>query len=623
MQLFLLPIGLLALLVAADDAPPSDDLLNNRNGTSPCDMMENFLNNCNNSRARDEDEDDGTNFTRLTPTACSCTNMYFNLWNACVWTKTHLLNTTYESLQQKCGEASHNVTTLESPPAGYPEWACQEPSSNGTFNIVAAIETANATRPRKWSSLQIVLPILVGLIVAAGLALCFFFYRRRKMSSRQNSRRPWMQTTGNRPRFQFPTFSSATMVRELNRSSSWSIDEQNEGLDEYQFVSYPASLQGSSASGHVRLSSSSSATHPPGPPMLAIPAGKKPPVWSWPGKSIWKGPLQRVQLLSYAIPQPWRSTRRVPVKNIPSYTKFRVDASDSDSPLSRHPHTGSLLSRPERSRTNLNNETIFEREAEEDSSDSDEEALPLIPQGHSPLNHSAGPQPSTVAIAPTAGTESAPPNSSQRPARNTPPSSAPPRTPLPPPPPPPQQLPAQRSNPTPGPTSPSSPQQSAIRIQLSQASLPPAPTAPPPPPPPTVPRRSPRTPRTPLPGQPSSLPPLPSPPLPSPALSPGRQLPPPPSNPVPQTPRQTPRHRLSSDGGSSVRSLPFTPTPLYVRGAPPAPIEVLEPSTNETPPHSAPPYVRQPSLDHSHSPVVSATSPEAARSIRRLPLPPG
>jgi hypothetical protein len=200
-------------------------------------------------------------------------------------------------------------------------------------------------------------------------------------------------------------------------------------LDEYQFVSYPASLQGSQVSGHVRLSSSSSGSHLPGPPLLEIPAEKTTPVWTWPGKKIWKAPLQSAQQLGTSIPRPWR--KRVTVKSVPSYMKFRVDAADSDSPLSRHPHAESLLGRAGRSRTTLHNETIFERENEHDS-DSDEEVLPLMPQEHSRSNHDAEPPANTVLlISPTAG-ESL--GSSQRGAR-TPPATAPPSIPLPLPPP--------------------------------------------------------------------------------------------------------------------------------------------------------------------------------------------
>ncbi|KAJ7498698.1 hypothetical protein FB451DRAFT_1202755 [Mycena latifolia] len=621
----LLPIGLLALLVAAGDHPQSSDdveSLNNKHGMSPCDMQEFFLNSCTNSRARDDSDDDDTNSTRVTPTTCTCTNLFFNLWSACIFTKTRLQNSTLPlcgSLEQKCAQASINITTEPPPPAAgtYPVWAyTQLPSSNGTFDPVAAIETASGSQSRKWTTIQIVVPIIVGLAVAAGFIVWFFVYRRRKILDRQHGRRPWMQTAGNRPRFQFPTMSSATKVRELNRTSSWSIDERDEDLEEYQFVSRPASLQGSQVSGHVRLSSSSSGTHPPVPTMLQIPTGNTTPVRTWPGKSLWKGPLQSVRRLSESIPRPWKSTRRVIVKNIPSYTKFRVDGSDSDSPLSQRHKQESLLGRTAE-RSNLNHETIFERE-DEDDSDSDTEGFPLIPQEHSRSNHDAEPPPAlpppAQVVAPPAvnppilpisrspGVESSPvSNGSPRTPRQMPPSSTPPSIPLPPPP----QARPQPSQPTP-PSAPTSPT-SQVRLQRPYPSFPPAPRAPPPPPPPVS--KSPRSPRSPL----SNFLPFSSP-----AIAPARILPPPPSNPVPPQPRSRP----TSDSGASVRSLPMTPTPPYVRAARPAPIEVVdEPQTTNTPPHSAPPYVTRPSQDYSHSPAIPARSPP--RSVRRLPLPPG
>ncbi|KAJ7752733.1 hypothetical protein DFH07DRAFT_516629 [Mycena maculata] len=619
MQLQLLPIGLLALLVsvaAQADPQPSADVLNNENGMTPCEMQESWQNSCNNSRLRARDDNDENNNDTSPPrlpavTPCTCTNLYFNLWSACLYTKTGLANTTLpvcENVIQACAQSSLNITS-EPPPSTtggtYPVWAYNElPASNDTFDLAAAIEAASATQPRKWTAIQIVLPIIV-VILAALIGVGYCIYRRRKI---EKSRRAWM-TTGDRPRFHFPTISSAHKVRPLGRSSSWSIDEQQEDLEEYQFVSYPASLQGSHVSGHVRLSSSSSGTTP-GPPTLKIPAHQAPPLRAWPGKAMWKGPLQSARQLRDSIPRPW--SKRVTVKSVPGYGKFRVDASDSDSPLSQHPHEESLLGHTGRSRTNLHNEAVFEREDDEDS-DTEAEALPLIPEQHSHLNHDAEP-PSALLSSRSPEAESLSKSTGSHPSRQIPPSTSPPRTPLPPPPPPHQQQQRQEvPTPRPDPTSPAAVTiSSGPRIQRPHPAFPPAPTAPPPPLP-TVARRSPRTPRTPLPPQPNDLPPLPS--SPSPALSPGRQLPPPPSRPPP-------RQLSTGSDGSSVRSLPSTPTPPYDRHHPPTPIRILDRPENDAPPNSAPPYIQRPSQDYSHSPVIVASPPATARSVRRLPLPP-
>ncbi|KAJ7368550.1 hypothetical protein DFH08DRAFT_28470 [Mycena albidolilacea] len=460
----LLPIGLLALLVASqvDDQYP-DDVLNNKHGKTPCEMQDMFLNSSSCSlQARDDNDGDMT----ITPSRCTCTNVFFNLWSACVYTKTHLNQSLppCESFQQKCVQASIDVTT-NAPQSDtmYPGWVFMElPPANGTFSLVGAVESADGLQPRNWTTIQIVVPILVGLAVGvAGVFLGFFIYRRRRNANRE---RPWMQTTGNRPRFQFPTWSSRQKVRELNRSTSWSIDQGEEELQEYQFVSYPASLQGSRASGHVRLSSSSSIQA--GPPPLKIPSDQKPPVWTWPGKSIWKGPLQSARQLGDSIPRPWRSTKRVNVKNIPGYNKFRVDGADSDSPLSQRPHTESLLGHTGRSRTNLHQETIFEGENDDDS-DSDEEALPFIPQEHSRSNHDAEPPTNAVLyISPASGTgrESPGDSNGSRIPRQIPPAGAPPSIPLPLLPP----VPTQRPQPPPPPALTSS-QQPPVATQVSKS----------------------------------------------------------------------------------------------------------------------------------------------------------
>ncbi|KAF7352598.1 hypothetical protein MVEN_01225300 [Mycena venus] len=459
----LLSIGLFALLVASqDDGQPSDGVLNNMDGKTPCDMKEMFVQSCLPPQARDDNDPDTTPTPPPSPTPCICTNVFFNLWSACVYiTHGNASLPVCESLQQNCTQASIDITTKPfQSNASYPKWVYMDLPANGTFNLAAAVESADGSQSHKWTTIQVVVPIIVFVVVVA-LGVGFFLYRRRRHANRQ---RPWMQTTGNRPRFHFPTLSSLQRVRELDRSSSWSIEEREEGLQEYQFVSYPSSLQGSRASGHVRLSSSSSGTLP-GPPPLKIPSEKnKAPVWTWPGKSIWKGPLQSVQQLGDSIPRPWRATKRVAVKNIPGYRKFRVDGADSDSPLSQRPHAQSLLGHPERSRTNLHNETIFERENED--SDSDEEGLPLIAQEHSRSNHDAEP-PANAArmISPPSGRESpGESNSSQRTARQkVPPASSPPRIPLPLPPPTPTQRP---------PPSPASSQQQPISVDISLGTSP-------------------------------------------------------------------------------------------------------------------------------------------------------
>lgn len=72
-------------------------------------------------------------------------NIYFNLWSACFYTTTRLVNSSLpscESLEQQCAQASINITTAEPQPEGnYPGWAYTVlPSSNLTFDFSAAIE---------------------------------------------------------------------------------------------------------------------------------------------------------------------------------------------------------------------------------------------------------------------------------------------------------------------------------------------------------------------------------------------------------------------------------------------------------------------------------------------------
>ncbi|KAJ7227283.1 hypothetical protein GGX14DRAFT_418904 [Mycena pura] len=635
-----LQIGLLVLLVAAQaSAKSSDDVFNNAQGQSPCAMKDKFLDTCTTSRRRD-DGNTNSSIQPPPPTQCTCTNVFFNLWSVCTYTKSDDNNFTSAALppceawMQPCQQASINITTMQQDSnSPYPKWAFMELPSNGTFDFTAAIESTKAPH---WTTAQILLPILVGLAVAVTFSLCLFFVICRRRRAKHE--RPWMRTDGNRARFQFPTISSVTKVRELDRSNSWNIDERESPLDEYQFVSYPNSIQGSHVGGHVRLSSSSSGTNLPGPPPLKIPPGKTEPVRAWPGKAIWKGPLQSARMLRETLPLPWRSAKRVAVKNVPSYNKFRVDAPDSDSPLSQRTHV-SLLGGPGRSRSNLHNETIFEED-----SDSDTEDLPLIQKpSHGDAEPSPGPTDNVMWVPPARPNQT---NAAQRSPRQIPPSKSPPNVPLPSPPPPPPTRIAQRPPPTPpSVNTPLSPPQSTGRRSRTVPAFPPAPTSPPPPRP-SIPSRSPRAPRTPLPPQNTVPPPLPvtSPPrrtVPPPLLLASPPHPPPLLALAPSTDAAIPlvRTHARSDSGS-VRSLPMTPTrsdsssmrlpttptPPYVRGAPPTPNRTSESPTDATgtPPHSAPPsYVQRPSQDLVHSPNIPATAPgENARSVRRLPLPP-
>ncbi|KAJ7639009.1 hypothetical protein FB45DRAFT_904480 [Roridomyces roridus] len=569
MQLHLLPVALLALLASTISAQvpipqPSAQLLS-WNGQDPCELKQLFAKPCSppssRLRLRDDNDDNDTTQPRVTPNPCTCSNVYFNLWSACLSsTPTGLANSTLPvcgQLEEDCAQSSFNIT-VQPPPeqeTSYPPWAYTAlPASNGTFDIAAAVQSASTSQQHKWTVIQIVVPIIAGFTVGIVLLVAFYFYRRRKNPNRRG------MSAGTRGHFHFPSISSLNKVREVNRSTSWSIDDPREDLQEYQFVSYPSSLQGSHTSGHVRLSSSSSGTTPAGPPMLKIP---RDPIWAWPGKSMFQGSLHR-------IPRPWRSTKRVAVQNMPGYRKFRVDGTDSDSPLSRRPHEESLLGHyAGRSRTNLQNEAIFENEDDSDS-DSEAEALPLIPEQHSVSNHDAQPAPVIASSPPQAD------SLSRVTPRPIPPLTAPPTTALPLPPPL-QQSPTRTS-----------------RTTRSHPAFPPAPTSPPPPPP-TVTRRTPRAPRPALPTFPPELIPSAPPPIGAPP----------------------PRRRQSSEGTSIV--LPDTPTPPYIPATRPAPVQVSEDVT-DSPPNSAPPYILRPSQDLVHSPLIPAVVPQNQRAVRRLPL---
>ncbi|CAK5269370.1 unnamed protein product [Mycena citricolor] len=352
----LLALGLLIPVISAQNNRNSNSVLYNGKGQSPCEMKSLFENTCHTSRRARALV--STNRLRSSPTPCICTNVYFNLWSACAYTQNSSLPSC-STWKEGCHQASVAITTENvTHNTAFPSWAFMPlPSNNDTFDLVGAVEAAEGYSHR-WTSVQIIAPVVVGVVVALSLSVGFYFFLRHK---RRPHTRPWMQTTGNRPRFHFPTLSSVKKVRAENRSSTWSIDEPPEDWNQYEFVSYPPSLQGSHG-GHVRLSSS-----PTDPPRLKIPGSG--PVYALPGKSVWKAPFQNAQRWSRSIPFPWRTPR---VKNVPSYKRFRVDDADSDSPL---PERTPVTSVSNYGRSNLRHASNFDHD---NDGDSDTEALPLM-----------------------------------------------------------------------------------------------------------------------------------------------------------------------------------------------------------------------------------------------------
>ncbi|KAF9456581.1 hypothetical protein BDZ94DRAFT_1315006 [Collybia nuda] len=118
----------LALQVRNDDTSDTLGVLYNNRGISPCDL------------ARDMREQCETEFnSTVTPTKCSCNNVFFNIWSACVLVQVDGDLPSFSAWGAGCKDASQDVTDgymngldLGTP---IPIWAFMGVPDDGKFNV--------------------------------------------------------------------------------------------------------------------------------------------------------------------------------------------------------------------------------------------------------------------------------------------------------------------------------------------------------------------------------------------------------------------------------------------------------------------------------------------------------
>ncbi|KAF9065938.1 hypothetical protein BDP27DRAFT_1064445 [Rhodocollybia butyracea] len=137
----LLLIQFLSLLinVAADQAP-GYSALDNGQGETPCQMMSSIENCSGALKLRD------ATGASPSPTKCTCTNVYFNVWSACLLStgtaNSLALSNNWTSTCEQQGITLVTDQYSSSNSLGLPPWAFTSLPVNQSFNIAAALQGA-------------------------------------------------------------------------------------------------------------------------------------------------------------------------------------------------------------------------------------------------------------------------------------------------------------------------------------------------------------------------------------------------------------------------------------------------------------------------------------------------
>ncbi|KAJ3735987.1 hypothetical protein DFJ43DRAFT_1150784 [Lentinula guzmanii] len=359
--------ALISLLIQVGDADQHKDYssLNNGQGKTPCDMTSDIESCSGSLEARD------TSQGFPSPNQCTCTNIYFNIWSACLFSDGDANSTVPSSnWTDTCEQQGYQMETVQynaSNGMDLPPWTFINLTANQTFDIAEALSVAaQNSAPR--NKIQVIVPIVVGIVVCAAFVGILIWRSRKKgspgilLSMRVALSRGFRNGFGTRK------------IKAGSRDQEWVIDRPTEVNEEsLEMLSNPSSRR---STGHVRLSSSSSAHFGFG--------GSDKPTGMLPGKNLWKNShlVRKIRRTLIMLPIPWRSAP-VPVQSISPSRKFEIDASSNrtrtDSTLQNYRRAGFRNSgtRTETTDSALATSrydyytTIHEEEEEEEDDDSD------------------------------------------------------------------------------------------------------------------------------------------------------------------------------------------------------------------------------------------------------------
>ncbi|KAJ4488939.1 hypothetical protein C8J55DRAFT_506605 [Lentinula edodes] len=313
----LLLFALILLLIRVSDADDSQDYdsLNNGQGKTPCEMKSD-IESCSGSLDARDVALVSRNFP--SPNQCTCTNVYFNVWSACLYSNGDASSTVLSSnWTDTCQQQGIEMTTdqfYSSNSMDLPSWTFINLPTNMTFDIATALRIATTdtadTTPTKWNEIQIIVPVVVGVVVSAAFVLGILIWRSRKSDSSILQRMRVALSRGIRNGF------GARKIRAGNRDQGWVIDRPAEANGEAMEMFSTSSRR---STGHVRLSSSS--TH------IDFVKPRK-PTWALPGKKLWKNSqlARKIHRTLTLFPVPWRNAP-VSVQSISPPRKFEIDAS--------------------------------------------------------------------------------------------------------------------------------------------------------------------------------------------------------------------------------------------------------------------------------------------------------
>ncbi|KAF9048373.1 hypothetical protein BDZ89DRAFT_760912 [Hymenopellis radicata] len=140
----ILPLGILALLscqlvAASDDDDGGLDHLNNGQGQTPCEMADS-IKECGASRRARGLVSRSLYGQRATESSnCTCTNVYFNLYTACL-VMDNKGPPTADRWTSQCEDDGFHITSARFDGYDIPSWAYADmPAGNATFNVNQAL----------------------------------------------------------------------------------------------------------------------------------------------------------------------------------------------------------------------------------------------------------------------------------------------------------------------------------------------------------------------------------------------------------------------------------------------------------------------------------------------------
>ncbi|KAF4621023.1 hypothetical protein D9613_000101 [Agrocybe pediades] len=136
------------------------------------------------------------------PSLCTCNNVYFNIWSACSYASGNNTLPMYDAWLKTCTDASVDISassakTMQEGALGIqvPDWGTLAVPGNAAFDLQQAVVVVSLAQKKPWSLLQIVLPVVAG-VVAILFTLVFLKFRHKvspttRLRQRISSILPW------------------------------------------------------------------------------------------------------------------------------------------------------------------------------------------------------------------------------------------------------------------------------------------------------------------------------------------------------------------------------------------------------------------------------------------------